>query len=404
MTLYLLLDATIKASVVLAAALFATALLYRRSAATRHWVLVTGVVGALAVPVASVWLPAWNVTSALSSAPAPELSSSSSPMRGVSSSTSFRLPGTATAPQGADVTSKSPIAPSSFVVAWIAGAALSLAMLGLGLFRLGRLSRQGEPVRAGIWLREAEILRRASGLRTAPRLIRSTHPTLLVARGWPRAAVIVPASADQWPADRVRVVLAHEFAHIARADSISLVAMEVLRALQWFNPVTWIVARRLRHESERACDDLVLAGGTDPYSYANHLVDVARELRARPFGLPAPAMAVPSSLERRIVAMMNSSLDRNRPSPTSRAFALAACLLFTVVVSSAQSPSSGISGQVLDETGGTVPGVNITVESYAGAMGFGITSAHSAVSDPRRIAGHLLAAHKELLPRRRKRR
>jgi diacylglycerol O-acyltransferase / wax synthase len=45
-------------------------------------------------------------------------------------------------------------------------------------------------------------------------------------------------------------------------------------------------------------------------------------------------------------------------------------------------------------------GVNITVESYAGAMGFGITTAHSAVSDPRRIAEHLLAAHKELLPRR----
>ena len=45
-------------------------------------------------------------------------------------------------------------------------------------------------------------------------------------------------------------------------------------------------------------------------------------------------------------------------------------------------------------------GVNITVESYAGAMGFGITTAHSAVSDPRRIAEHLLAAHAELVPRR----
>ena len=45
-------------------------------------------------------------------------------------------------------------------------------------------------------------------------------------------------------------------------------------------------------------------------------------------------------------------------------------------------------------------GVNITVESYAGAMGFGITTAHTAVSDPRRIAEHLLAAHAELVPRR----
>ena len=33
-------------------------------------------------------------------------------------------------------------------------------------------------------------------------------------------------------------------------------------------------------------------------------------------------------------------------------------------------------------------------------MGFGITTAHSAVSDPRAIAEHLLAAHAELVPRR----
>ncbi|MGB7740011.1 MAG: wax ester/triacylglycerol synthase family O-acyltransferase [Steroidobacteraceae bacterium] len=44
-------------------------------------------------------------------------------------------------------------------------------------------------------------------------------------------------------------------------------------------------------------------------------------------------------------------------------------------------------------------GVNITVDSYAGAMGFGITAASSVVPDPRSIARHVLAAHKELLPR-----
>ncbi len=44
-------------------------------------------------------------------------------------------------------------------------------------------------------------------------------------------------------------------------------------------------------------------------------------------------------------------------------------------------------------------GINITVESYAGAMGFGITVASSAVPDPRSIARHLLAAHEELVPR-----
>jgi hypothetical protein len=40
------------------------------------------------------------------------------------------------------------------------------------------------------------------------------------------------------------------------------------------------------------------------------------------------------------------------------------------------------------------------VESYAGAMGFGITAASSLVPDPGRIAEYLVAAHEELRPRR----
>jgi len=45
-------------------------------------------------------------------------------------------------------------------------------------------------------------------------------------------------------------------------------------------------------------------------------------------------------------------------------------------------------------------GLNVTVESYAGAMGFGITAASSLVPDPHRIADYLVAAHAELRPRR----
>lgn len=43
-------------------------------------------------------------------------------------------------------------------------------------------------------------------------------------------------------------------------------------------------------------------------------------------------------------------------------------------------------------------GINITVESYAGAMGFGVTVARSVVPDPHRITEYIVAAHKELKP------
>jgi WS/DGAT/MGAT family acyltransferase len=44
-------------------------------------------------------------------------------------------------------------------------------------------------------------------------------------------------------------------------------------------------------------------------------------------------------------------------------------------------------------------GVNITVESYAGALGFGVIAASDAVRDPRQIADGLVAAHAQLLKR-----
>ena len=44
-------------------------------------------------------------------------------------------------------------------------------------------------------------------------------------------------------------------------------------------------------------------------------------------------------------------------------------------------------------------GVNITVESYAGALGFGVTSARSAMREPRQFARALIAAHAQLMKR-----
>src|SRR5258706_8319885 len=56
-----MLDSAIKASVIVAVALGANALLRARSAALRHWVLAAAVACALAVPALEVLVPAWDV-------------------------------------------------------------------------------------------------------------------------------------------------------------------------------------------------------------------------------------------------------------------------------------------------------------------------------------------------------
>jgi TonB family protein len=368
MTPLLLLDVTVRVSLILGAALLVVRLLARRSAAMRHSVLAMAVIGALIVPVASAWLPAWNAGAGFGLGLAADagVPTEAAEQRGVRASTTFRLADVPASGSSQNAAAGPASDAAGFLVRiWLTGAAAALGLLLVGFARLAWLSRQGAVVRDPLWLDQAAEICRQFGLRRVPRVVRSPHPTLLAAWGWLRPTVVVPAASDGWPAERIRVVLAHELAHIARADWMTLVAAELLRALHWFNPLAWLVARRLRHESERACDDVVLGVGTDAHAYAEHLVGVARELRARPVGLPAPAMAASSSLGRRVVAMMNPTLDRGRPSRSARALVVTACVLLIVAVGSAQVRSASIAGQVLDETGATVPGVLVTIENAA---------------------------------------
>ena len=102
---------------------------------------------------------------------------------------------------------------------------------------------------------------------------------------------------------------------------------EVARAINWFNPLFWLACARLRRESEYACDDIVLDLGIGGTSYASHLIDLARtfSVHGRTW-LPAPSIARPSTLERRVRAMLNPQLNR-RPVSMMRRAALAIVLL-----------------------------------------------------------------------------
>ncbi len=83
--------------------------------------------------------------------------------------------------------------------------------------------------------------------------------------------ILLPSTAAAWPDERIHLVLAHELAHLTRHDWLSQLLAEMLRAINWFNPLFWIACARLRRESEYACDDIVLELGTGGTAYAGHL-------------------------------------------------------------------------------------------------------------------------------------
>jgi TonB family protein len=180
--------------------------------------------------------------------------------------------------------------------------------------------------------------------------------------------VILPRTAQDWTDARIRVVLAHELAHIKRGDWLIQMLAEIARAGYWFNPVMWIACRRLRLESEQATDDVVLQAGIDGSEYAAHLLDLARAFaRHRPW-LPAPAIARPSSLERRVSAMLNSRVNRAPITRVARLGIVAALSAVAIAIASAQGTFSTFSGTVFDPLNGYLPGVTMTLtDTQSGA-------------------------------------
>jgi beta-lactamase regulating signal transducer with metallopeptidase domain/DUF4097 and DUF4098 domain-containing protein YvlB len=126
-----------------------------------------------------------------------------------------------------------------------------------------------------------------------------------------RPVILLPLEAVDWTAERLRIVLVHEAAHVARLDYVAQLVATAACAIYWFNPIAWLAATRLRAEAEHAADDRVLAAGVDGVTYASHLLELARPESAPLSTAMAVGMARGTTrLEKRFTAMLDSTRSR----------------------------------------------------------------------------------------------
>jgi TonB family protein len=347
------LELALRASLVLLLALASAALLRRRSAALRHLVIAAGLAGSLAVGPLS-----WLAPPLIDLAPAYEpLAAAIMPVEAIASPEPALPAGT-----------NGWTWPSLLTTAWIAGAAARLLWLLAQFRRLSSQTRSSADA-TGTW---ADLLPRACSALGVDRCVVVKIAAAGVAPatwGWGRPVIFVPPSASEWSDARRQLVLLHELAHVKRLDWPVQLIGEVACAVSWFNPLAWIARGRLRRESERACDDLVLACGVSASTYGHELASIARHHRsACPAG--AMPMARASSLERRIVAMLDPAIDR-RPL-TARAMFVCAVLALAALVPSvtlrlaAQAQPGSFAVQVFDPSGAVLPGVAIALTDARG--------------------------------------
>ncbi len=134
-----------------------------------------------------------------------------------------------------------------------------------GMVGRRRLTRSASPV---AFCCDAPV--RESPLVATPVTAGVLAPTIILPTGW-----------TEWPAEKLRACIAHELAHIQRRDPLVAFIAHVNRCAFWFHPLAWWLERTLASAAEDAADEAAVDATGDRRVYAGVLVDIADTVRAR---------------------------------------------------------------------------------------------------------------------------
>ena len=188
------------------------------------------------------------------------------------------------------------------VLTWLSASAWLLVRLGRAWRRLNRLCGEAVPAEPRI----QDVCRELTALLdvVVPRVLRSPYLISPCLAGWPRPTVLLPEAGPSLPA---RDVLIHELAHLRRGDAGWNLLGRLVEALFFYQPLFWILMRRLEAAAEEVCDDYVVQFGGDRSRYARGLVEIA-ELSTAPVGMAVVAIvSLRSILAKRVSRIMDPS-------------------------------------------------------------------------------------------------
>lgn len=301
--LTLLFVVSVKAMALVLMGELAAWILRRFSAACRHLLWTAVLAGVMAVAVTSPFPSPWPVSipDSMTLAAFPDSQETWRFLR-MDGITMPRAPIDASSPGSGDAPeSRARALAGVLALLWLAGVVVSAVRILAGQLSLRRLAAAGRSL--------------PSALSPRVRLIES--PSLSVPATWGilRPVVALPAAWRSWPASGVEGALRHELAHVRRRDTLTRFLGDLCCALLWFHPAVRLAARRMRWESERACDDAVLSGGCSGVDYAAWLVALAERLSRRGNHPVHAGIALTASagLERRVRALLDPATRRASP-------------------------------------------------------------------------------------------
>lgn len=301
----ILLGLALKSILIAAITLGLLHLTRRRSAADRSWLAHLGLFAMVALPLASLALPALSIEVPDALAPAATTVSTinAEAMTPIASdlvrpSTEATVPVAIEAP-GPDWT------PIAYAVPMIALLAITL----LALLRLFALRGRAQVLVDPVWLSALAHAQRRMGFKNGTALLTSSELSSPISWGLMRPVILLNDEALA-ASGEAEAIIAHELAHVARFDWAKLMLARIATAIFWFNPLAWVLAREAHQLREEAADDAVLAANVVDTDYAQLLVGVARH-ECKGLLLGAHGISPGRhSLRRRVSRVLDSSLAR----------------------------------------------------------------------------------------------
>jgi bla regulator protein BlaR1 len=143
----------------------------------------------------------------------------------------------------------------AIVLAWsVCACALALRMM-LGLWWIVRAAHS--PRSDAAWQARVTAMAGRFGIGRPVRLRIVDNMASPVTAGWWRPVVLLPASLlTGMPPALLEALVAHELAHVRRADYLVNVLQNVVETLLFYHPAVWWLSRCIRVERERIADDL----------------------------------------------------------------------------------------------------------------------------------------------------
>src|SRR5690242_5250255 len=331
------LSVALKGILILGAAWVAALLLYKSSAAVRHLVWSAALAALLVLPFLVLALPALPVSIADSLlSPGFIFQANASAGAEDAPSSSGHLEAAASGTYAA-----SPLRDWRLLLllVWAAGATISLSQMCIGWATLQRQRRKSKRLS----MPDFASLANSLGVKHRVDLLEAAPGSMPMTYGLRCQAIFMPVDAEKWSADRRRVVLLHELAHVRRRDSATHLVARTALGLYWWNPLAWAAWREFLKEREKAADDIVLGAGGRASDYATHLLEIARSLQAPSvFGWAAVAIARRSQMEGRLLAILDTNRNRKVPGFITAIAASVAAIAFVVPLAAMQTHSSRV--------------------------------------------------------------